>query len=124
MPKNTLFNSFNERALGDAKERLAEQYLRNHHVTIIERNYHCRFGEIDLIAQDENSLVFTEIRYRKNKHYGGAAFSVDTKKQKKLIASAQHYLQSHKQWQSKPCRFDVVALEGDDINWIKNAFQL
>lgn len=119
-----LLQKFSKRAIGDAKERLAERFLSRQGATVIERNLHGPMGEIDLILEHEHCLIFVETRYRKNKSFGGAAVSVSASKRKKIIATAQYYLQSNPKRQHSPCRFDVIAIEGDDINWIKDAFQL
>ena len=119
-----LLQTFSKRAIGDAKERLAEEFLSRQGARVLERNLHGPMGEIDLILEHENCLIFVETRYRKNRSFGGAAASVSATKRKKIIATAQYYLQSNPHRQHSPCRFDVIAIEGDEINWIKNAFQL
>lgn len=87
------------------------------------RNYLCKLGEIDLIMSVGNTLVFVEVRYRKNNHFGGAAASVTPAKQQKLRRAAHCYLQSKGLNESlQSCRFDLVACEGTDIHWISNAF--
>ena len=116
---------------GDEAERLAEKFLLRMGLRCIERNYHCRFGEIDLILQEdgrdgsqEKTLVFVEVRLRKNNHFGGAAASIGAGKQRRVIAAAQHYLCGMRAL--PPCRFDAVLLNdlsGDAIEWIKDAFQ-
>ena len=115
--------------LGNRAEKLALNYLRRQKLKKIECNYHCRYGEIDIIMRDNysggNSLVFVEVRYRRNDDFGGALASVDRHKQAKLRRSAQSYLQAHNLSDS-PCRFDILCLAGDlkkpEFNWIKNAF--
>ena len=109
------------RDLGDAKERLAEAYLRTQRLTPVARNHRCRLGEIDLVMRDGGTLVFIEVRYRRSDRFGTPAETVDRRKQRRLSAAASHYLQGHPT--TLPCRFDVVALSGDNrIDWIKNAF--
>ncbi len=107
----------------DAEER-AWQHLRAHGARLLQRNFRSRRGEIDLIVQDRDSVVFVEVRYRGNPDYGSGAESVDPRKQKRLIACAQHYLQSYPHMAQLPCRFDVVAINGRDgsLDWIRNAF--
>ena len=89
----------------------------------MEKNYRCRRGEIDLIMQDNDSLVFVEVRYRKNNDFGGALESITRKKQQKIQTTALHYMQNH---QDMSARFDVIAITGtgrkQDVEWIKNAF--
>lgn len=109
------------KAIGEAKERLAETYLKRHQLQPVARNHRCRQGEIDLIMRDGGVLVFIEVRYRRSDRFGTAAETVDRRKQQRLAAAASHYLQGHPS--VLPCRFDVVAISGDDrIEWIKNAF--
>ena len=119
-----LLQRFTKRGIGDEKERLAEHYLCSEGAKVIDRNVSGPRGEIDLIVEHRGYLVFVETRYRNSQSFGGAAASVSASKQAKIIATAQHFLQHNPQWQRSPCRFDVVALEGEDVNWIKDAFQL
>lgn len=112
-----------KRIKGDDKERLAEDYLAAKGFALIERNFLCKSGEIDLIMKDQNYWVFIEVRYRKNKEFGGALASITAGKQKKLRRAAEYYLLQHFGNTPPPCRFDVVGIEGqDEIMWIKNAF--
>lgn len=103
-------------------EEAAARYLQRAGLSIERRNYRCRRGEIDLIARDGDTLVFVEVRYRRNNRYGSASATVDARKQSKLLATADSYLQHFKL--ECPCRFDVVAIEGDaqNIQWIRGAF--
>ena len=87
------------------------------------QNYRSRFGEIDLIMQDGTTLVFIEVRLRRNAGFGGAAASIDTHKQQRIISTAQQYLASLAR--PPPCRFDAVLLDdvqGRNMQWLKNAF--
>jgi putative endonuclease len=107
--------------VGEAKERLAEAYLKRHHLQPVARNHRCRFGEIDLVMRDGTTLVFVEVRYRRSERFGTPAETVDRRKQQRLAAAASHYLQANPT--VLPCRFDVVAVSGADrIEWIKDAF--
>lgn len=113
---------------GRLAEEAAALYLENHGLAVVERNYRCRSGEIDLIMKDRDYLVFIEVRYRKHTGYGGAAASVDYRKQKKLLRTAQHWLQQSKASNCR-CRFDVVAVTPGSnrafcCDWITNAFEL
>ncbi|GAB0147490.1 MULTISPECIES: YraN family protein [Marichromatium] len=109
--------------LGAAKERLAERYLRARGLTTEARNHRCRYGEIDLVMRDGDTLVFVEVRYRRSERYGSPAATVDARKQRRLAAAAAHYLQRHPTMLC--CRFDVVAISGQDqIQWVKHAFSL
>lgn len=108
---------------GHQAELLAACYLQEQGLKLLERNYRCRQGEIDLILQDGKTLVFAEVRLRTNPRFGGAAESITATKQARIIRAAQHYLSSVTP--QPPCRFDVVLLEKLDNNapqWIRNAF--
>lgn len=108
---------------GEAAEQLACDYLQQQGLRLLEKNYRSRQGEIDLVMQQGDSLVFIEVRQRSNTRFGGAAASVTTKKQEKLRLTALHYLQ-HKAPRAN-ARFDVIAIQGDNnqhIEWIRDAF--
>ena len=108
--------------LGDRAEQLAAEYLRDKGLAVIESRYRCRWGEIDLILRDRDTVVFAEVRLRHSKTFGGAAYSVDRRKQARIIATARHYLAGTKE---AACRFDVVLLdriEPPRIEWIRDAF--
>lgn len=112
---------------GQLTERYAEQYLSEQGLTLIERNFHSRQGEIDLIMLDGDTYVFIEVKYRKSKKFGGAISAVPASKQKKVKHCVTFYLhQSGLNEYNTPCRVDVIALEGDitgpDVTWLKNAF--
>ena len=108
--------------LGQSAESHAERYLKTQGLTPVARNWRCRFGEIDLIMRHQDTLVFVEVRMRSSAHFGGAAASVTTSKQRKLIAAARLYLSSLPTL--PPCRFDVIALTDSraDPEWIQSAF--
>jgi putative endonuclease len=123
----TLLNVFSPRQRGDDAERIAERYLMQQGLKLLVRNYHCRYGEIDLIMQHAEALVFVEVKLRKTAsgkvNFGGGLASITPSKQAKIIATAQHYLSSLKQ--PPPCRFDAVVLNGlslRDVEWLPNAF--
>lgn len=90
------------------------------------RNYNTRGGELDLVMREADTLVFVEVRFRKSDAYGTPAETVTRSKQQKLLRTAQLFLLAHKDWQHKPCRFDIVAARpgesGLQFEWIKNAF--
>jgi len=112
--------------IGQQAEQWADNYLQQHGLSLISKNYACRRGEIDLIMQDNDTLVFVEVRYRKSSTFGSALESVDRKKQTKLIFTAEHYLQQQESSFSN-YRFDVIAITHEknspSITWVKNAFQ-
>src|SRR5260221_1396975 len=107
---------------GDRAEQIAAGYLQRKGLALIETHYRCRWGEIDLILRDLDTVVFTEVRLRRSKDFGGAAYSVDARKQARIIATARHYLAGKKE---AACRFDVVLLdrlESPRVEWIRDAF--
>ena len=105
-------------SLGRDAEARALTFLLQQGLTLIEKNFRCRAGEIDLIMRDADMLVFIEVRSRKDRRFGGAAASVGPVKQQRLWRSAAFYLLRFR----KPpvCRFDLVAIEGEDLRWMKN----
>lgn len=106
---------------GLAAEELAATFLLNHGLKLIMRNYHCKFGEIDLIMKEGKTLVFVEVRLRTNHRFGSASASITPQKQQKLLLTAQHYLQQHGDC---PCRFDAILMNQANvqhIEWIHNA---
>jgi len=109
---------------GRLAEDLAANYLVRHGVTILTRNFSCRGGEIDLIGAENNTLIFVEVRLRRNKYFGGAAASITPAKQKRIINAAQYYLMKHAKSNSR-CRFDCILLNSLDetkIEWVRDAF--
>lgn len=117
------FPPASKRAQGDAHERRAEAYLRQQGLRLLCRNYQCRLGEIDLIMHQGDTLVFVEVRFRRNRRFGGALASVTAAKQGRLRRTASFYLQSRGLNEARqPCRFDLIACEGSEIHWIQNAF--
>ncbi len=108
---------------GQAAELDACAYLQNHGLTLIESNFRCPCGEIDLIMRDGDEVVFVEVRLRRQEYLGSAIESVTPSKQRKLIRTATLYLQK-KQWLDRVnCRFDVIGIdEQNQFDWIKNAF--
>jgi len=108
---------------GAQAEQWAAQHLQKQGLKAIAQNYRGRFGEIDLIMQDGASLVFVEVRLRRNENFGGAAGSIDARKQQRIIRTAQQYLAALDH--IPPCRFDVVLMDdtsGHNLQWIRNAF--
>lgn len=101
----------------DAEER-ALAYLSEAGLRLVERNFLCKVGEIDLIMRDGAVLVFVEVRSRADDRHGGAAASITPAKQRRLVRAAQFYLQ---RWRSPPaCRFDAVAIDAGHLSWLKN----
>ena len=104
--------------LGRDAEARALTFLLQQGLTLIEKNFRCPAGEIDLIMQDASMLVFVEVRSRKDRRFGGAAASVGPVKQQRLWRSAAFYLRRFR----KPpaCRFDLVSIEQDELCWMKS----
>ncbi|MCK4950494.1 MAG: YraN family protein [Gammaproteobacteria bacterium] len=111
---------------GQQAEQLACEYLEKEGLHLVQKNYRCPMGEIDLIMKDNGMLVFVEVRYRKNTKYGSGAETVTGRKQQKLLSTAMHYLQRHAK-STQTCRFDVVSMTNetntDKIQWLQDAFQ-
>ncbi|PKO25066.1 MAG: YraN family protein [Betaproteobacteria bacterium HGW-Betaproteobacteria-8] len=108
--------------LGSEAENIAAIYLQQQGLTLLDRNYQSRYGEIDLIMRDGKCLVFIEVRLRSNTGFGGAAMSITPSKQQKIIRTAEQYLQKHG---NANCRFDVILMSKaskDGLEWIQNAF--
>ena len=108
---------------GERAEALAADFLGRHGLTIVTRNYRCRFGEIDLIARDGNTVVFVEVRQRSSNGYGGAAASITAAKRGRLLRTAHHYLAG--MHPAPSCRFDAILLSGTParIEWLQNAIE-
>jgi len=108
---------------GRAAENRALAFLEFNGFTCIERNYTCRAGEIDLIVVDAATLVFVEVRYRKNQLHGTGAESVTRSKMVKIIRTARYFLLNHPRYEVLDQRFDVISI-GTDLDWITSAFTL
>ncbi len=112
----------NTRKVGTDGEMLAAAFLEKQGVSIVERNYRNRSGEIDLIGRDGEYLVFIEVKYRRNPGMGFPEESVGIAKQRQICRVADHYRMVRKlSWQTA-LRYDVIAIEGEQIRWTKNAF--
>jgi len=107
---------------GRRAEELAAAYLQQQGLALVERNYRCRYGEIDLIARDGATLVFVEVRMRSADRYGGAAGSITAAKRARLLRAARHYLARVRP--APACRFDALLVSGDhaSIEWLPDAF--
>lgn len=112
----------NNRETGSRYEEQAAVFLIHEGYEIIERNFRCRSGEIDLIGREGRYLVFLEVKYRRSGESGDPSEAVDRRKQKKIIDTARYYLFTHGYSEDIPCRFDVVAILEQDIRVIKDAF--
>lgn len=116
------------KAIGQLGEELALAHLLAHGLKPLIRNYRCKMGELDLVMMEREVLVFVEVRTRATNDYGGAAASVDWKKQHRLVLAAEHLRMKRVELRRYPARFDVVAITTGEpkakIDWIKNAFTL
>lgn len=112
----------NKRSVGSSYEETAACYLQHQGLKILERNFRCRLGEVDIIATDGIYCIFVEVKYRKSSVNGNPALAVDLKKQQKICRVADFYRVSHKLAADKSVRFDVVAILGEEITWYQNAF--
>jgi putative endonuclease len=108
--------------IGHKAEHEAFVFLEKKGLKLLARNYHCIFGEIDLIMRDRNHIVFVEVRKRSRTYFASAIESVNFTKQRKLIKTATHYLQKQRWFDKVQCRFDVVGISEDQLEWIKDAF--
>ncbi len=117
----------NSKQTGQQAEDSACRYLMSQGFALVERNYCCARGEIDLIMKDNSTTVFIEVRFRRDTRFGSGAESVDYRKQKKLLATASHYLQKNPKIAQGACRFDVISLTVNNgeqqLDWIPDAFQ-
>lgn len=112
----------NKRALGTQYEEITAEYLTQQGAQILERNFRCRQGEIDLIIKDGAYLVFVEVKYRSSLKNGDPAEAVTSVKQERIRTAARYYLYQNRYGEDTPCRFDVIRILRGEINWIKNAF--
>ena len=112
----------NQRGVGTAAEQLAAEYLENRGMKITERNFRCRSGEVDLIGHDGGYLVFVEVKYRSGSGKGAAPEAVGIAKQRQICRVADYYRMKHRVPGSTPVRYDVVAIDGGEITWFRNAF--
>lgn len=111
------------RTVGFDAEDLAFGYLQSQGLRPLQRNFRCRLGEIDLIMRDADCLVFAEVRYRASNDFTSAGPTVDIHKQRKLIRTAAFFLAGNARYAESIVRFDVVAINGKTVEWIKDAFR-
>ena len=113
---------------GRAIEAAAEARLADAGLVPIARNVNCRMGELDLVMRDGESLVFVEVRYRRSASHGSAAESVSRSKRARIVAAARYFLMRNPRLANRPCRFDVVAVDGEGdarrVEWLRDAFRL
>ena len=112
----------NNRETGSRYEELTAAFLEKQGYQIVEHNFRCRSGEIDLIGRDGPYLVFIEVKYRSSGKSGDPAEAVDKRKQKRIVNAARYYLYTHGYGENTPCRFDVAAILEQNVRIIKDAF--
>lgn len=112
----------NRRKIGGNYEIKACEYLESKGYTVLENNYHCRFGELDIIARKGDTIIFVEVKYRKSKSMVHALESVGYSKQLVISNCAKYYLTVSKLFNSA-CQFDVIGFEGEELIHVKNAFE-
>lgn len=112
----------NKRKIGSLYEEIASEYLMNNGFSILEHNYRCKIGEIDIIACKDNIIRFIEIKYRKNTEYGYALEAVSKNKQLKIMKTAQWYINEKHLGEDVNYSFDVIAIQGNDIQYLFNCF--
>jgi len=115
-------------AIGARAEQLALDHLIDYGLRCLQRNFRCRFGEIDLIMLDDDCLVFVEVRFRSSNRFSNAAMSIGPAKQRKIVLTASFFLSGRKRYANSVIRFDVVAIDSTaqgqyTIQWIKDAFR-
>ncbi len=112
----------NTRKLGSEKEELVCRYLEAQGMRIVERNFRNARGEIDIIGYHGDYLVFVEVKYRRNQALGGAMASVDMRKMRQICKTADYYRMLHHIGDFSKIRYDVVAVQGQEMEWVQNAF--
>jgi len=112
---------------GAAAEAAARATLEAQGLRTLASNVNFRFGELDLVMRDGDTVVFVEVRYRRNDRFGGGAGSVDHKKRRRIVLAARAWLAGQRGLADAPCRFDVVSVQGDrslECDWLRGAFTL
>lgn len=112
----------NTKKQGKAGEAQAAQWLADHGYTVCARNFHCKYGEIDLIAYRENTISFIEVKYRKNAGSGFAQEAVPAAKQRKICRTADYFRMRFGLTERYSYRFDVIAINGNRLAFYENAF--
>ena len=113
----------NKRKVGNEKEVLAGEFLEEKGYRVLEYNYFDRNGEIDIVASKDGSLVFVEVKYRKNPANGFPEEAIDVRKIRHITKAAQYYMLQHGYGEDTPCRFDAVVILGEQCRLIEDAFE-
>jgi len=114
----------NKREIGSSNEHMAEEYLTALGMSTVERNFRTRSGEIDLIMQDRSALVFAEVKFRAGATAGSALEAIDYRKRIQIARIARQYLTNHHEFAGSVIRFDCIGINGKDISYIRNAFDI
>ena len=114
--------SMNKRQIGGEYETLAANYLVKKGYRILEKNFRCKIGEIDIIVYKQHTVVFVEVKYRKTGGSGYGFEAVPFYKQKKICRTADYYCMKNDLWDNLSYRFDIISIDGDDITHLENAF--
>lgn len=112
----------NNREVGSKYEENASRFLTEQGYSILEKNFRCRMGEIDLIGKSDGYLCFIEVKYRSSREYGFPSEAVDDRKRRRIVKTALSYMNYHKLSTDTACRFDVVVILDHEYTLIKNAF--
>lgn len=116
-------HNINKREVGGYYEQVAASYLSREGMQILQMNYRVRIGEIDIIAWDDDTLVFIEVKYRKSRSQGGAYYAISPAKKQKITKVAQWFMaERHISPNRTLCRFDAVLIDGEEITHIRNAW--
>lgn len=117
-----MLDKHNKKEMGQLKENNACAFLEARGLKCLAKNYRSPFGEIDMIMQDHDEIVFVEVRSKTDTNYGGPVETIDKNKQNKLLKSATYFLQQKNLIDQAHCRFDVIGYINQHIEWIKDAF--
>ena len=114
---------------GLCRETEARDYLERRGLRCLAQNFHCRFGEIDLVMRDGEAICFVEVKYRGSRAFGGAAFALPPAKRRKLIRAAQCFIAANRRLAATPMRFDALLIQArgdgcDEVEWIRDAFRV
>ncbi|MCR4616866.1 MAG: YraN family protein [Lachnospiraceae bacterium] len=113
----------NKRQTGARYEDIAVSFLESNGTRVIKRNFRCRIGEIDIIGFHEGVLVFFEVKYRNSEKYGNAAEAVGEKKKQVISKVSDYFRCINQRYMNYPIRYDVIAIQNEEIFWYKNAFE-
>ena len=110
--------------LGADAEAAAQRYLEAQGLKLVMRNFRCPGGELDLVMRERDTLALVEVRSRARSDFGSAAESIGPRKRARLVLAARAFLAAHPQYARSPLRFDVVAFDGGEAQWLRNAFDV